>query len=160
MDEIIPVSLKEFLSWKNDNSYEGKIDYIRIYTIPDKDEVLFLRHIEEHKKIQNGTSNRRPDLLLELDHQILIIEIDENQHKDYDCSCENKRLMQISQDLDHRSIVFIRFNPDDYINSKGIKIKSSWILNKKGLLVIPDENKNNWNTRLQSLNNQIKYTQR
>ena len=65
--------------------------------------------------------------------------------------------MQISQDLDHRSIVFIRFNPDDYINSKGIKMKSSWVLNKKGLLVIPDENKNNWNIRLQSLNNQIKY---
>ena len=31
-----------------------------------------------------------------------------------DCSCENKRIMEISQDLGHRPIVFIRFNPDEY----------------------------------------------
>ena len=58
MQEIIPVNLKEWLSWKNDKAYEGKIDYIRVYTIPDKDEILFLRHIEEHKKIQNGTTQK------------------------------------------------------------------------------------------------------
>jgi hypothetical protein len=30
---------------------------------------------------------------------IIIVEIDENKHTDYDCSCENKRLMELSKDL-------------------------------------------------------------
>ena len=68
------------------------------------------------KKIQDGCSTRRPDLFLDLGYQIIIIEIDENQHIDYDCSCENKRIMELSQDVGHRPIVFIRFNPDDYKN--------------------------------------------
>ena len=58
MTEVIPTNLKEFLSWKDDNSYEGKIDYIRIYSYPDKDEMIFLRHIEEHKKIRNGETKK------------------------------------------------------------------------------------------------------
>ena len=66
------------------------------------------------KIILGGCSKRRPDLLLDLFYQIIIIEVDENQHTDYDCSCQNKRIMELSQDLGHRPIIFIRFNPDDY----------------------------------------------
>ena len=66
------------------------------------------------KKVQDGCSRRRPDLLLDMGSHIIIVEIDENKHTDYDCSCENKRLMELSQDLQHRPIVFIRFNPDNY----------------------------------------------
>jgi len=68
------------------------------------------------KRVQDGCSRRRPDLLLDLGYQVIIVEIDENQHIDYDCSCENKRLMEISQDVGHRNIIFIRFNPDDYVD--------------------------------------------
>jgi hypothetical protein len=57
------------------------------------------------KIVQDGCSRRRPDLLLDLGYQVLIIEVDENQHIDYDCSCENKRIMELSQDIGHRSIV-------------------------------------------------------
>lgn len=46
----------------------------------------------QDKKVQDGCSSKRPDLLLDLGYQVIIIEIDENQHTDYDCSCENKRL--------------------------------------------------------------------
>jgi hypothetical protein len=42
------------------------------------------------KKIQDGCSKRRPDLLLDMGFHIIIVEIDENAHIDYDCSCENK----------------------------------------------------------------------
>jgi len=74
------------------------------------------------KKVQDGCSKRRPDLLLDMGSHIIIVEIDENAHTDYDCSCENKRLMEISQDLGFRPIIFIRFNPDDYMNKNGNKI--------------------------------------
>lgn len=64
-------------------------------------------------------------MLLDLGYQIVIIEVDENQHVDYDCSCQNKRIMELSQDNWHRLIVFIRFNPDDY-KKDGINIPSCW----------------------------------
>ena len=71
------------------------------------------------KKVQDGCSRRRPDLLLDMGSHIIIVEVDENKHTAYDCSCENKRLMELSQDLQHRPIVFIRFNPDKYIDNNG-----------------------------------------
>ena len=74
------------------------------------------------RKVQDGCSLRRPDLLLDMGSHIIILEVDENKHSNYDCSCENKRLMILSQDLQHRPIVFIRFNPDSYINLSLIHI--------------------------------------
>ncbi len=80
---------------------------------------------------------------------IIRVEVDENAHTDYDCSCENKRLMELSQDLNHRPIVFIRFNPDDYIDENGKKIKSCWRINKhNGLIVIDQKRINEWNKRI------------
>lgn len=109
------------------------------------------------KKIFGGCSKKRPDLLLDLGYQVLIIEIDENQHIDNDNSCENKRLMELSQDVDHRSIVCIRFNPDYYINSCGEKISSCWELNKKGICSLKRSKKKEWNERLINLKSQIDF---
>ena len=95
---------------------------------------------------------RRPDLLLDMGSHIIIVEIDENKHSGYDCSCENKRLMEISQDLQHRPIVFIRFNPDSYKNQDGVLIKSCWKLNKTGVITIITSKRSDWNTRLEILN--------
>ena len=92
------------------------------------------------KKIQDGCSSKRPDLLVDLGTHILIMEVDENKHTNYDCSCENKRLMELSQDVDHRPIVFIRFNPDSYTDLSGKKIKSCWKLNKLGVMCIDKTN--------------------
>ena len=108
------------------------------------------------KIIVDGCSKKRPDLLLDLGYQIIIIEIDENQHADYDCSCENKRIMEISQDLGHRPIVFIRFNPDDY-NTNDKKITSCWGLNGKGICVVKKSKKDEWDKRLDALEQQINY---
>ena len=109
------------------------------------------------KKVQNGCSNRRPDLLLDMGSHIIIVEIDENKHNNYDCNCENKRLMEISQDLNHRPIIFIRFNPDSYINNEGLLIKSCWRLNKLGIMTIIKNKKIEWNERIDTLNKQIQY---
>jgi hypothetical protein len=108
------------------------------------------------KTIQDGCSKKRPDLLLDLGYQILIIEIDENQHVNYDNSCENKRIMEISQDLGHRPIIFVRFNPDEYLN-KDVKITSCWGYNKYGVSIIKQSKTKEWNDRLYKLENEIKY---
>jgi hypothetical protein len=109
------------------------------------------------KKIQDGCSRFRPDLLLDMATHIIIIEIDENKHTSYDCSCENKRLMTLSQDLQHRPIVLIRFNPDSYKNEKGRLIKSCWKPDRFGILKISKSKQNEWEERLDCLKNQIKY---
>ena len=108
------------------------------------------------KKISGGCSRRRPDLLLDMLYQIIIIEIDENQHQDYDCSCENKRIMELSQDLGHRPIVFIRFNPDDYKKDEK-NITSCWGCDKNGICVVKKSKQKEWIERLNTLEEQIKY---
>jgi hypothetical protein len=108
------------------------------------------------KIVNGGCSKKRPDLLLDLGYQVIIIEIDENQHIDYDCSCENKRIMELSQDLAYRPIVFIRFNPDEY-NNKDKKITSCWGLNGKGICIVKKLKKDEWEDRLNTLEQQINY---
>jgi hypothetical protein len=106
--------------------------------------------------INGGCSKRRPDIFLDLGYQVIIIEIDENQHYCYDSICENKRIMELSQDVAHRPIVFIRFNPDDYLQ-KGKKVTSCWGRNTKGICVVKNTKRNEWNTRLGKLEESIIY---
>lgn len=106
------------------------------------------------KRVSDGCSKRRPDLLLHLGNQILIIEVDENQHNDYNCSCENKRIMELSLDVGHIPVVFIRFNPDMYLKKKK-KITSCWGLNGKGILTI--KKKDEWTERLSRLSDVVEY---
>ena len=109
------------------------------------------------KRVLDGCYLRRPDLLLDMGSHIIIVEIDENKHSGYDCSCENKRLMEISQDLQHRPIVFIRFNPDGYTNQEGVHINSCWKLNKLGVINITKTKQKEWEERIETLKQQIQY---
>jgi len=108
------------------------------------------------KPIYDGCSKKRPDLFLDLGYQVIIVEIDENQHQDYDCSCENKRLMELSQDINHRPIIFIRFNPDEY-QTQDKKFTSCWAYNGMGVCTIKKSKQKEWSNRLLSLCSQIQY---
>ena len=109
------------------------------------------------KIINGGCSKKRPDLLLDLLYQIIIIEVDENQHIAYDCSCENKRIMELSQDVGFKPIIFIRFNPDNYYINDNKLITSCWGQDKNGICVIKKNKKIEWEERLKTLENQINY---
>jgi hypothetical protein len=119
-------------------------DFIK-ENFPDKDWIC-------DKRVQEGCSKRRPDLLLDLGYQVLIIEVDENQHIDYDTTCEKKRLNDIAEDLNFRPIIFIRFNPDQY-DSNDNHIESCWKINSKGQCVI--KNHTDWNNRLNILKENV-----
>ena len=56
----------------------------------------------------------RPDFVFDMGSHVIVIELDENQHRSYDTSCDNKRLMSIFHGLGSRPMVMIRFNPDKY----------------------------------------------
>ena len=63
---------------------------------------------------------------------------------------KNKRNMELFQDFNNRPIVFIRFNPDSYVNNQGNKVLSSFKYHKK--LDIPViRNKKEWKSRLNML---------
>ena len=109
------------------------------------------------KKIQDGCSKRRPDLLLDFGSHVIIVEVDENKHTTYDCSCQNKRLMEISQDIGHKPVVFIRFNPDAYVNQEGKKVTSCWRINGYGVLDISKSKRDEWHTRIDMLLQQLEY---
>ena len=61
----------------------------------------------------------RPDFVFDMGSHTIVIEIDENQHKTYDTSCDNKRLVSIFQGLGSRPMIMIRFNPDKYDSIPG-----------------------------------------
>lgn len=153
--------------------FEGFCLRCFIYTFPDRPVarnyktkefavVEYIQHFFPNftwfadKQIANGCSSRRPDLLLDLGYQVIVVEVDENQHDNYDCSCENKRIMQLSQDVQHRPIIFIRFNPDAYMNANNKRVRSCWSTTKTtGIVKI--EYKNDWSNRLECLRDQINY---
>jgi len=104
-----------------------------------------------NEKIINGTIKRTPDLLLELDNYIIIIEINEYQHKRYISSYDNDRISELSKHF-NKPQIYINFNPDSYKNKKNKKIKSSWI-NNNGYWII--KNAKEWKNRLQILQNEL-----
>lgn len=65
--------------------------------------------------------------------------------------------MELSQDVGHRPIVFIRFNPDAYTDINGSKITSCWQANQLGVLTVPKSKEKEWNHRIDTLKGQIDY---
>ena len=104
------------------------------------------------KIIDGGCSKKRPDIFLDLLTYSIIIEIDENQHKTYD-NCELKRINLLFEDLGDRHIVFIRFNPDDYLDKDNNKITSCWGIDRNGLSSVKKSKMKEWEHRLDTLKN-------
>jgi EsV-1-7 cysteine-rich motif len=73
--------------------------------------IIHDKHVECHRY--------RPDFVFDMGSHTVVIEIDENQHKSYDTSCDNKRLMSIFHGLGSRPMVMVRFNPDRYDSVQG-----------------------------------------
>ncbi len=109
------------------------------------------------KAVDGGCSKKRPDILIDLLLYSIIIECDEEQHKNYEC--ENKRTMQLFEDLGNRPLIMIRFNPDSYVeNDKKVEgcfkplIKIEDIHKKK----FYDINEKEWERRLDILEEVIR----
>ena len=64
--------------------------------------------------------------------------------------------MELSQDLGHRPIIFIRFNPDSYFD-KGVKHTSCWGVNGYGICVVKKDKRTEWADRLETLRQRIEY---
>jgi hypothetical protein len=91
---------------------------IRNYKTKEHAFTMQLREIYQEaildSQVFGGCSRRRPDFLLDRITHSIIVELDENQHINYDSMCENKRTMELFTDLGNRPLVIIRLNPDGY----------------------------------------------
>jgi hypothetical protein len=106
------------------------------------------------KPIDGGCSKKRPDMFLDFGSHVLIIEVDENQHNN--TLCENKRLVILSQDISHRPLVIIRFNPDSYKIGQ-TNVTSCWSTTNLGIHTVKRSKQKEWKERLECLYTQIEY---
>ena len=156
------------------NKYDGYCIRCYIHMFPDKPvsrnfktkETAVVNHIKQtfpnhdwvcDKQVLGGCSKKRPDMYCDFGYQIVIIEIDEEQHNTYESSCESKRCMEISKDFHHRPLIFLRFNPDKYKNRDGDLIRSCWSYNSNGISVVSKNKKKEWNNRLETLSTHIDF---
>ncbi len=65
-----------------------------------------------------GSVKYRPDFYFNRGSVKIIVEVDENQHKDY--KNDNERMIEIHENIKCDGICFVRFNPDSYF-SGGMK---------------------------------------
>jgi hypothetical protein len=66
-------------------------------------------------------TRKRPDIRFELDTHDVIVEVDENQHRGYEESCECARISEIVGAIGGKAVVFIRYNPDN-VRSNGSRV--------------------------------------
>ncbi len=75
-----------------------------------------IKYLSHDRMIDRGECLKsRPDFIIDCNTHFIVLEVDENQHKSYDNICEFNRMVNISQTLGMRTI-FIRYNPDPYID--------------------------------------------
>lgn len=90
-----------------------------------------------NKTIQDGCSSKRPDFCIDMGSHVIVIECDEFQHASY--TSENKRTMTIFQDIGSRPLVLLRFNVDGYIDDKGIKHDSCFMLDENSTSMVKND---------------------
>ncbi len=101
-------------------------------------------------------SARRPDVFIDMGEYVVVVEIDEDQHESYDTTCESKRIMQIFADAGRRPLVVVRFNPDDYTDEHGRKVRTPWGIHKTtGVLIVRPSQREAWQKRLGALRDAV-----
>jgi hypothetical protein len=99
-----------------------------------------------------GESKKRPDVRLPFEDYNIIVELDEHQHRGY--NCENKRMMEIFQDLGKKPLVILRVNPDSYTDKSGKKVPGCFMITKT---VGWKKDEKEWKRRMDILKKQIDY---
>jgi hypothetical protein len=158
------------------NTEENKIKIKRL-KVKERSVIKFIQETYPElnwiydKPLINGTTKCRPDILLVIDNKVIIVEIDEEQHKTYEYEedanrtnniytdiTKNYKYYSTSEENKFKTLFMIRFNPDNYvIENNGTKqnIPSCWQKNNKDGFIISSKHKNNYNDRLNKLKETI-----
>ena len=95
----------------------------------------------------------RPDARVAAGDRVVLVEIDEDSHRAYECSKERARETAFYR---HRpkgaTIVMIRFNPDAYVDLGGVKHASCFKYNTaSGTVVVDPAQQAQWTARCETL---------
>ena len=92
---------------KPDSKLRQKTKEMRVVNYLIKKEIRFFHN----KSVGFVCGNYRPDIKIDCGTHFIIVEIDEDQHRQYQESCEVARMVNITQ-AEGLPCVFIRYNPD------------------------------------------------
>ena len=95
--------------------YEHKKE-IEIKQMFDENDIKYDSH---DKIVKDSCLKYRPDFVIDCITHFIVIEVDENQHKSYEQTCEKARMLNLAQGFGGAPVVFIRYNPDSYKNHLG-----------------------------------------
>jgi hypothetical protein len=78
-----------------------------------------LKNYESYdKQIESGTCGKeRPDFVWDTPTHKVILEVDEFQHRDRPCECEQTRMVNVTQSFG-MPCLWVRYNPDDFKGQK------------------------------------------
>ena len=98
---------------KKPNRHRNKEWYVNKFLTNNFEGIKFRHNLS----VDGGCSKKRPDWFYDCLTHSVIIELDESRHINY--NCENKRVMELFQDLGNRPLIVIRLNPDKYQYHEG-----------------------------------------
>jgi hypothetical protein len=107
-----------------------------------------------HRTFLVGVSTRfRPDARTTQGDRVIIIEIDEQSHRGYLCAKEREREESFVRQNRNKTVVMIRFNPDEYTDYEGVHHPSCFTRATKEREVphVPPKRKADWQARIQEL---------
>ena len=138
------------------------VEFIKLIYTQEIREKLNIKDIRFDKYC--GSTNKRPDIVIVCENNVIVIEVDEFQHKKESKSGkkyskeneENKmKLIKEYYKSQNKKTIYIRFNPDDYLTKNNKKINSAWKENEDKLLIVVDET--DWKNRLEILKQKINF---
>jgi hypothetical protein len=112
-----------------------------------------------HRTFLVGVRTRfRPDARTTQDERVIIIEIDEQSHRRHLCAKEREREESFVRQNRNKTLVMIRFNPDEYTDYKGVRHPSCFTRATKEREVphVPPKRKADWQARIQELVNTVR----
>jgi hypothetical protein len=92
----------------------------RVKNLFDENDV---RYEYYDRSVDYACTKKRPDFVMDAGKFKIVVEVDEFQHNygAYNSDCEISRMIEIHQAIGMDTI-FIRYNPDEYTDSRGIKM--------------------------------------
>jgi hypothetical protein len=94
-------------------------------------------------------SLKRPDARTTVADRVIIVEVDEDSHRDRTCEGERVREVEFYKHFKPRTVILIRFNPDQYTRKDGTKVPTcfQWSSTRVSTIV-PAKQQTQWDARL------------
>lgn len=106
---------------KPESTLKQKTHEMQVVNYLEENNIKFVHN----KSVGFVCGNYRPDVKIDAGTHLVIVEIDEDQHSQYDSSCELARMLNIHQ-AEGLKCIFLRYNPDVVrYNDKVVKIQQN-----------------------------------